>query len=160
MSPPSKHGPNRLDRYRQIHETVMDRFRDQGFVLSDDLAFADVGGGVIRLEGTIHCEHDLYIVVTKALEILDGDGSSAFVQTFEYTYNAALRGVGNVFRYDSAHADHNQEHHVHRYDVLNGDMSGKVDLHGPDGWPTLGDVIEELRGWAADNSEALADLGR
>lgn len=50
-----KHGPNRLDRYQEIHETVMERLRKEGFILSDDLEFAVLGNGVIELKGLVEC---------------------------------------------------------------------------------------------------------
>jgi hypothetical protein len=149
-----KHGPIRLASYLSIHETVMEQFCDQGFVLGHTLQIEPQGAGVFTIEGRIECVGDLYIVVFKQLEVVDGEGADARVQTTGYRYNAVLAGRGNVFRYCSPHDDHNQDHHVHRYDVLGGNPKS-VTLHGEDGWPTLGEVIEELRGWLADNAEKL-----
>ncbi len=134
----------------------MGQFRAQGFIILDDLEFAPDGFGIISVKGRVNCQYGLCVDVTKLLEIVEGDGAAALVQTFAYSYCAVLSGVGNVFRYDSAHATHNEDHHVHRYDVLNGDTRGTTTIHGVDRWPTLGEVVEELRGWAADHSEALS----
>ena len=151
-----KHGPNRLDRYQEIHETVMGHLRDEGFVLSDTLAFSDLGDGVIELEGHIHCRGGIRLEVEKLLDVLSGDGATAMVQTFAYSYHACLEGGrGNIVRYDSAHPDHNQDHHVHRYDVFAGDVEGSVEMLGHDGWPTLGDVLHELRDWYYEHSDKL-----
>lgn len=137
----------------------MQRYRDEGFIVSDDLEFRDIGGGVIELQGRITCARSLYIDVRKALQIVDGDGHNATVQTFAYTYCAVLAGVGNVFRYCSPHEDHNQDHHVHEFDVLAGDRAGNVRPVGEDGWPLLGEAIGRLQQWACDHSLELEKLG-
>jgi hypothetical protein len=133
----------------------MQRYRDQGFVVADDLEFQHVGASLIMLRGRIDCTHGLYIEVTKALRIVSGTGAEAMVQTISYSYNAVLSGIGNVFRYDSPHEDHNRDHHVHRYDVFAGDARGATTFHGEDGWPTLGEAIEKLRCWVSDHAEQL-----
>lgn len=61
------------------------------------------------------------------------------------SYNVRIQGVGNVVRYDSGHIDHNTDHHVHHYDVLNGDRTGTVTIYGEAGWPTLAEVISSAR---------------
>ncbi len=153
-----KHGPNRLNRYQEIHETVMGHLRDDGFVVEDDLAFADLGNGLIELRGTVKCLGGIRVEVEKLLEILDGDGAEAMVQTFAYSYHACLEGgQGNIVRYDSPHVDHNQDHHVHRYDPFSGDVTGRVTMHGESGWPTLGEMLYELRDWYYANFERLRD---
>ncbi len=162
----AKHGPNRLDRYWAIHETVMQTFRDRGFVLEDDLQLDANGDGRFLITGRIICEGGLYITVTKVLRILSGDGPTSEVQTEAYSYNAVLGGVDNVFRYDSPHIsqqdqqgherpDHHQIHHKHTYDVL-GDKSQLpiAEVSAAD-WPTLGEVIEELADWYYANFEAV-----
>ena len=72
------------------------------------------------------------------------------VQTVAYSYNAALNGRGVILRYDSPHVHHNHLHHVHRYDVLKGDSTGRLEPVDQDEWPTLGEVVEELRVWYYD----------
>ena len=51
MTPQTKHGPNRFSSYQQIHTTVMQQLVREGFVLSDELQFRDMGYGAIVLEG-------------------------------------------------------------------------------------------------------------
>jgi hypothetical protein len=157
--PLDKHRRQRFDRYIAIHETVMSQFRDQGFVRGDTLAIEDLGSGVIGITGRIECAEGTYIAVEKLLAIADGEGATALVETVAYSYSAVLARVGNIFRYCSPHDDHNEDHHVHRFDVRAGDMSGTLTFHGRGGWPTLGEVIEELRGWVADNAEWLHARG-
>lgn len=158
----SKHAPNRLDRYRDIHETVMGQYRDRGFLLNDDLSFEPDGMGNFVLMGRIDFEHGLYIDVTKKLCILDGEDETATVRTFAYTYNAVLTGVGNILRYCSPHHDHHCFHHKHTYDVFRGDRTGTVTKEDAENWPTLGQVFEELYRWSCENLEDLqtASLSR
>lgn len=157
-----KHGPNRFDRYQEIHETVMERLRKEGFILSDNLEFRVLGNGLIELEGLIECLGGIRVEVDKLIEVISGDGPDALVQTARYSYNASLAGRGNILRYDNPHKDrggdspdHHKDHHVHRYDVFVGDRSGTVAVHGPDGWPTLGEVLCELRDWYYANIDRL-----
>jgi hypothetical protein len=161
--PAAKHGPNRFDRYLAIHNTVMDRYRDHGFILTDDLEVRDLGNEQILMEGTITCADGVYIAVTKMLRILDGDGSTATVQTIAYSYSAVLAGRGNIFRYCAPHdltdgVEHHSYHHVHRFSVFDDDSHGTISRLSEDDWPTLGEVIEELRGWCADHAHRLAVL--
>ncbi len=145
----------------------MARYVDQGFVLADGLTWRNFpqtfGSGEILVEGTILCASGVRVEVTKTLQILDGAGQTAIVQTVAYSYSAVLTGTGNIFRYCSPHPDdeapHHPHHHVHRFNVLADDDRGTIDLVGDDeDWPTLGEVLGELRGWCADNAERLAAL--
>lgn len=68
-----KHDPNRLARYQEIHETVMEHLRRGGFVIDDTLTFTSIPGGIL-IEGKIFCQDGIYIDVHKELDILDGEG--------------------------------------------------------------------------------------
>ncbi len=140
---PGKHGPNRLASYIETHNTHMQQVLRGGFVLSEDLGFDPLEGFLI-LSGRIKCEGGIYISVWKRIALLSNAGASSAVQTAAYSYNVAVAGMGNVFRYDSPHPDHNRDHHVHRFDVLNGDKDGKVEfIFNEENIPTLREVIEE-----------------
>jgi len=155
-----KHGPNRLASYLQIHETIMEQFLRGDFVVSEELSIEPLGDGFLWMTGSVHCVSGIRIDVWKRLRLI-GDGSShdPFVQTVGYSYDAVLGSLGNIFRYDSPHQDHNRFHHVHRYDVLRGDVHGVVHRVEPqDGWPTLGEVVEEVRGWFYDNADEILAL--
>lgn len=143
----AKHGPNRLSKYLDIHNTVMQQFIDEGFVLADELILSDLGDGQFLLEGCIRCQAQLRIDVSKRLSIAGHRNGELLVQTTGYSYSAILGGHGSVFRYDSPHADHNQYHHVHRYGILDGDVHGIVSPVPTDDWPTLGQVMRELGDW-------------
>lgn len=171
-----KHGPNRFAVYESIHETVMARFQAEGFVLSHNLTFEDVGADTLFLggpdfgRGEIVCAWGIRIDVEKYLRVLSGDGRNALVQTYRYSYNASLAGYGNIIRYCSPHATdgdppdqpaHHFAHHRHVFDVFNGDRDGRVEVvPNEEARPTLGDVLTELRDWASEHSEALANLAR
>ena len=150
----AKHGPNRLASYIEIHETVMAQLRRGGFVLSDRLRFTALRDAIV-IAGTISCRGGIGVDVKKRLAVLDGEGADAFVQTVYYKYNVALEDEGNIVRYDSPHRTHRRFHHVHRYDVLEGDTDGVVERVPEDDWPTLGEVIREAEAWYYDHYDEL-----
>jgi hypothetical protein len=161
MTPKTKHGPNRLGSYQQVHTTVMQKLLREGFVLSDELSFRDMGYGTMVLEGDLPCQGGITISVRKELKILKGSDADALVHTRDYTYNAILDGVGTILRYDSPHQTHNKYHHVHRHDVLYGDREGRVDeVREEDDRPTLGEMIAEVRDWYYANIEAVSVIER
>lgn len=127
-------------------------FVARGFVLSDNVAAAPLGNGKLSMEGIIECLGDIDITVEKILEVTPQSKREPTVQTIDYHYNARIRGRGNILRYDSPHPDHNQFHHVHRYDVFNADDDGTVTECE---WPHLGDVIGELEEWYYDHRNDL-----
>jgi hypothetical protein len=124
-----RHGPNRLTNYQDTHNTIIQQFLREGFILSEDLLFVNLGNGFLVIEGTLQCAGGIAIDVAKRLQIVGGDGANALVENVGYSYNVLLRGIGNIFRYDSPHPDHNRGHHVHRFDVLQGDREGEVIFH-------------------------------
>lgn len=159
----AKHGPNRFDNYASVHETRMRHFVEWGFVISDGTEFLP-SRDIIFLEGVIECLGNIYIEVTKILAILSGSGPTATVQTESYSYNAVLRGVGNIFRYDGPHVkpgvqdpiEHHNFHHKHIYDVLHNDKRGRVEIiYDEDSRPTLGEFIEEVAEWYYANIENI-----
>lgn len=75
-----------------------------------------------------------------------------------YTYNVALRDVGNIFRYDSPHLTHNQFHHVHRYEPLEEGTDATLSKVPEEEWPRLDEVIEEAANWYYDHLDQLSEL--
>jgi hypothetical protein len=137
----------------------MHRLASEGFVLSDGVEVRAVSGGRFVMAGRIDCQGGIYVDVEKYLRVVDGAGAAMRVQTEEYSYNAAIPGLGTILRYDSPHAaEHRPFHHVHRYDVLAWDRHGQVEVVAEDAWPTLGEVLEELREWYHANLERLNSL--
>lgn len=161
----SKHCLNRLRNYLEIHETVMDQFRRDGFVVSDALVLTPEGRGHLRLAGTIACLGGIEIDVEKTLQLVRPDatpllaselhGGEDHVRTVRYRYNVRIRGRFNVFRYDNAHRHegHADEHHKDLYDWKTGKRL-RSEWIGPE-WPTLGEVIDEAKSFYWDNYEAI-----
>jgi hypothetical protein len=138
----------------------MEQFVREGFVTADSCSFVELGHGEILIAGTVECLGGLFsITVSKLLEIVDGDGPNARVQTVAYSYNAHWRGRSVVFRYDSPHYDHNPFHHVHRPDVFGkGSQDEVIEEVDSENWPTLGEVIAELRDWYYANYEKIESV--
>ena len=158
-----KHGPVPLEKYLNIHQSAMASHLKLGFVIDDGVQFDVVRShAVYQLAGRIQCAGQLTLDVRKVLEVTGREGRVQFVQTVEYTYHAQLGKVREVFRYCGPHEEgHNDEHHVHRFDVLG---SGKQLADSPtfliheEERPTLGEVIEELHRWHDTHGDDAARL--
>lgn len=133
----------------------MQQFVLGDFVLKDELVFEPFGDGYFVMAGNVECVGSIVLQVRKLLAVLGEPGPKTQVQTVEYSYNASIEGLGNILRYDSPHPSHNQFHHVHRYDPLHGDGIGTVEMIDDDGWPTLGEVLDELRVWYYSNFDTI-----
>lgn len=166
----SNHDPRRLAEYLDIHETWMERLRRDHFIVDDDLALdANIVDGApqILMKGRIRCAGNIFIDVRKTLRVIDGEGDDALVQTVAYTYHARVDGVGDLLRYCSPHADHRKFHHKHTFDPFKGDASsysiddepGTCDATSDTNWPTLGEVLHEVRRWYFENITQLAERG-
>lgn len=129
----------------------MQRFLREEFILSEDLIFSASGDGYLSISGTIKCKGGIEVLVAKILKILSGSGHRSLVQTIEYSYNAYVAGQGNILRYNSPHDDHNQFHHVHRFDFFGGGDETVEEIKTEEDRPTLSDVLEELRNWYWQN---------
>lgn len=158
----NRHAPNRFKSYQQIHETVINRYR-QDFIEHETIHFDPYPDGYL-ISGQIFALDGIVITVEKFLEILGGSDDNAIVQTRWYSYNASLQGRFNILRYDNQDEDylrpgHLDEHHKHVFDWKTGaEVQGSPFWVGHDGWPTLGDVINELQGWYYDNLSELSAL--
>ncbi|HET6879134.1 MAG TPA: DUF6516 family protein [Pirellulales bacterium] len=159
---PPKHGASRFSRYLEIHETVLGQYRDQYFVGGDAIKFERFGSRHYLMQGEIACRGNIVVAVDKILEVCDRE-PDPLVQTVRYSYNVYAKGKWNIFRYDNQHPDwrypgHHDEHHRHAFDWDTGDeLPDSPEWIGADRWPTLGEVIEEVRRWHADNYHRLPD---
>ena len=137
----------------------MDQMRADGFVGEDTLALEPIGAGLMVMFGEIACLGRIVVRVEKYLEVSEGEGLDALVQTVEYKYNASVRGRNNVLRYDNTHAypGHAYARHRHGYDWKTGEQPEIPAWVGEHRWPTLGEVLEELRQWYWENREDLAE---
>ena len=141
-----KHGWLRFDRYREIHESALER---HPFVLEDGTAFTRLvvdGGAVIYvLEGDITCHADIIVSVSKTLEVRQNRGLEQ-VRAVHYNYNAYIPGQGNVLRYDNSHLDAPDEYHRHEYDLDSGEEIGRRALLTREQFPTLIEAVTEIAG--------------
>lgn len=138
----------------------MDQMRGDGFVGEDTLALEPIGADLLAMTGELACLGGIVVRVEKYLEVLEGENLDAYVCTWEYQYNAFVRGRNNILRYDNTHAypGHGDAHHKHVYDwETGGQVPGSPAWVGKHGWPTLGEVLEELRTWYWTNREGLPD---
>ena len=156
----AKHGPARLRSYYAAHENHMDQMRTDGFIGEDTLVLEPIGAGLLTMVGEIACLGGIVVEVEKYLEVLEGEALDAYVRTFEYKYNAFVRGHNNILRYDNSHAyaGHGDPHHKHVYDWKTGEPLPDFPAWvGERDWPTLGEVMEELRMWYWENREDLPE---
>lgn len=165
VSVANRHGPIRLNKYIEIHETIMDRFCAEGVVESQTLEFVPGADGHLTLEGCIHLVGKvLRIDVAKSLEVTSNASGEVLVQTRAYSYNVLISGVGNVFRYCSPHENdpgpvHHDHHHRHQYDPFGSDPKSNEATPRYDGdWPLLGEVIREAVDWYWENKDHIEAL--
>lgn len=151
-----KRSPHRLQSYLDTHHAHMDSLRREGTVGGDTIEWGPAGGSDFRLHGEIACIGDIVISVDKTLEIQSGNGHQALVLGALYKYNAHLAGNGVIVRYDNVHKHngHRDEYHKHDGDPFAGTEHPAVWV-GRDNWPTLADVIREVRGWRDANYSRL-----
>ena len=153
-----------------IHETWMERLRRDHFIVEDDLTLdANLvdGSPQILMKGRIRCAGNIFVDVRKTLRVLDKDEPDPFVQTVAYTYHARVDGVGDILRYCSPHVDHRRFHHKHAFDTFAGesdthsvdDEPGSCEATSDTHWPTLGQVLHEVKDWYFENISELAERG-
>lgn len=124
-----KHAPARFSHYARAHLQDLEQLTRSGFIQPDHGAeFTAVPGGFL-LDATFDREAGIIVHARKLARIVsDAEGDDPVVETAWYSYNVSLRGVGNIVRYDSPFfpdlQGHHATHHVHRYDVLAGDVEG------------------------------------
>jgi hypothetical protein len=163
----AKHGPNRLHAYLEIHKTVMEQLRDEGFIGEDNLQVEPLGvGRYWSMDGQIACLGNIHITVRKTLKVVE-PGSDPLVQTIEYAYNASVGGHNSFLRFDNAHANeyrhpgHEDEHHCHRLDWRVTDrevnLSHSPEWVGAEKWPTLGEFIRLVSDWYWENRNTLPE---
>lgn len=140
-----KHGANNLEDYRRIFEKALYDLEQRGFVYETMLTFTPVPGA-IEIRGKLECPGSIFVRVQKLLMICGGNEKDPLVRTVAYSYNTYVNGIGTRVRYDSPHP-HRPYHHVHRYDLLNGDFDGHIQRIDDDAWPHLSEVVEEVVHW-------------
>lgn len=152
---PGRHNPNRLGDYMNAHNRATEDFVRGGFVTRNGVAIQQYGPGVLLIQGEYECAGGIVLEVWKELLVSEGRGERALVRRGNYSYNARLRGRGNILRYDSPH-EHRACHHVHRFDTLDSGREEITLLQDEDDTPTLGDVLNELQAWHDRNAHQLS----
>jgi len=135
----------RLEQYKRIHRGYIRRFRQEDFIVSDNVTFGDPRDGYIMVEGQIQCLGGLNIDVVEKLKIISrGRRGDMRVQRSGYNYNVSVSGRGNRFRYDGVHPGHRRYDHAHEFDK-EGRLVSDHDIHDEKEVPDLGDMIGKTR---------------
>jgi hypothetical protein len=105
----------------------MTRARRSRFYVSGGLELESEPDWIV-LTGTVLCAGGIRIQAAERLRIVRESPwfrrkGNPLLELQFYANNAVLSSSGPIFRYNSPHVDHNQFHHVHRYDVF-GDVLG------------------------------------
>jgi hypothetical protein len=143
----------------------MTRARRSRFYVSGGLELESEPDWIV-LTGTVLCAGGIRIQAAERLRIVRESPwfrrkGNPLLELQFYANNAVLSSSGPIFRYNSPHVDHNQFHHVHRYDVF-GDVLGPGEQMMPPRQlhecevPTLRQVIEEAEEWYYVNLSRLS----
>lgn len=129
---------------------------DAGFVGCDNLRFEDLANGRLAMRGRIGCQGDIVIDVSKYLRCQGSLSPATEVVTVTYSYCVSVAGRGSAFRYDNVHqhAGHQDAHHKHIFEDFDERDDSPIWV-GPNGWPTLSEVIQEAQKWYWDNQQRL-----
>jgi hypothetical protein len=153
-----KHAPCRLYQLIDTQTVQIEQLRAEGFVLLPELSYSPASEGLL-VSGYIRCAGNLYLQVMQSIVLVARVGIDGLFIVQDYSYHAVLGGVGSIFRYDSPHADHNTEHHVHEYTTIGGPSTGRPRfLYAEAEIPTLGEALRRLYRWYSDNASAEFDL--
>ena len=142
-----KHNWHSWDNYQAVHASRLQDFSH--FILEDALTATMTPTGVMW-QGLFHCVDGLEIHVTKRQEVRDRGGQPE-VRTVEYSYHLLRKTndeATNLFRYDNIHPQPGDpdRHHRHRFDVHGDEVKPPTHV-GTEGWPNLGEVIDEAHKW-------------
>jgi hypothetical protein len=138
------HGWNSWQSYRAAHEGRLGTLRDH-FILEDRLTFT-ISPELVYWEGELICADGVEVHVHRWQDVGD-KGGQMWVRTKLYAYHVMLRfpqGTVDLFRYDNV-GSHTSKgwtdaHHRHAFDAMGTET---IEHIGHDGWPTLGDVLDE-----------------
>ena len=135
-----RHGWDSWEQYQNAHTK---RIADIQFFVEVD-ATEYVLAEEVLWEGTLYCLGRIEIHLFKRMET-EWLAGRLQVRTSKYSYHVLQRtafGIRDLFRYDNFHErkDHPDGHHKHTFDPEGRETVIHV---GVDGWPTLGEVIDE-----------------
>ena len=141
-----------LDTYFTIQTRHLEGFRNNGFLLEENLSRRELSADLLLITGRIRCQSGLFVDVEEFLAVRVVRGRR-HVRSTRYSFHAGIEGsIGRtVFRYDNHHPylreGHADAHHKHLYDHRTWDEVTPPEWIGHDRRPFLRDVIEELRQW-------------
>ncbi|MCA9876209.1 MAG: hypothetical protein KC442_00445 [Thermomicrobiales bacterium] len=150
-----KHGWYELHNYLFLHSLHLQRFVEEGFIVQNALSHGssyDPRGNLIELmiTGRITCQHRLFLDVEEEFEFSERSGR-VWVRVNGCKYHAGILGhpPRTIFRYDTAHpyAGHPDNYHKHLFDHETWREIGTPIWIGRQQWPSLAEVIDELRAW-------------
>ena len=154
MPPGDPHGWNDLNHYLSVHESWLARF--EGYFLIDNGLKLEISTATLVIKGRLLFTGGLFIDVEKTLEINEWSQ----VRTTRYSYHAGIAGRSDrpIFRYDNAHPHpgHEDEHHKHIFNPVTWREIKPPVCVTRSGWPTLGQVIQELFDWWQETGQFLA----
>ncbi|HEU0012644.1 MAG TPA: hypothetical protein VFQ45_03135 [Longimicrobium sp.] len=108
---------------------------------------------MVFVSGYVRCQAGLYLQVEQEIRLMARVGGTGLFAVDAYSYKGILADRGTIFRYDSPHADHNTEHHVHEFATVGDPDTATVRfLYGEDEVPTLADALRRLYHWHLDNT--------
>jgi hypothetical protein len=144
-----RHGWNRYERYRQIHERVLSQ--DFPYLTPDSINITfeelETAGGEfwVHIYGWVYCPKGVVLEVEKYLETeRRGPGrGTVYVRGVSYRYNAWIEGKHNILRYDNGHSL--DDFHGHWYDLETGREIRQKALTRNE-FPLMSEVLTELAG--------------
>lgn len=108
------------EQYQVVHQSYMDRLRDEGLVARDSLSFyesEDAAGELVLvvLRGRLVCSFDVLIRADKKMLVMRDAHNRYMVRTRFYQYHAMVRGRAGQPRRDLSRIDNAHEGHLHRH---------------------------------------------
>ena len=106
------------EQYQVVHQSYMDRLRDEGLVLRDTLSFyeSEAANGelvLVVLRGRLICSLGVVIRVDKKMLVRRDTRNRYIVRTRFYQYHAMIRGRSG--RRDLSRIDNAHEAQLHRH---------------------------------------------
>ena len=152
------HRANCLTKYLAIHDSYMSAWLANGFVIANECPVT-YGRDQVFINGTIFCKGGMELEVLKTLNIVRKHLRPK-VKTVYFKYNLKVKGLNNVFRYESA-VGHRPFPHKHVFDTWgDGEETQFIEYYSPSEVPVLDAVIQEARDWYYENARALASWKR
>lgn len=158
-----RHGWNEYENYIIRLERQVRDFSEAGFVHSSsvgDLTSRSRRDHAPELvfSGRLSCADSLYIDVEETFEVMTRAGRP-WIRMVGSKFQAGISGPGPriIFRYDNAHSypGHPDAFHKHQFDPATWQQADWPVWIGRAQWPSLGDVLEELRQWWEDTGQFL-----